>query len=90
MNTLDSLPKSRIFILIFVLSFATLPGMFTLSAPITGAYHFATTRNCLAPAALLPEIGSTRVIVTPNQTPPQFTPLLQASTVTILRDNNTI
>ena len=90
MNTLDSLPKSRIFILIFVLSFATLPGMFTLSAPITGAYHFATTRNCLAPAALLPEIGSTRVIVTPNQTPPQFTPLLPVPTVTILRDNNTI
>ena len=90
MNTLDSLPKSRMFILIFVLSFATLPGMFTLSAPFTGAYHFASTRNCLAPAALLPEICSIRVIVTPNQTPHPFSPLFPAPTVTILRDNNKI
>ena len=90
MNTLDSLLKSRIFIPLFVPFPATLPGMFTPGAPITGDCYFVSTRYCFHYAALSPEIDNTRVIAQPNQTPHPYIPLLQASTVTILRDNNTI
>ncbi len=90
MNTLDSLPKSRIFITLFVPFRAAHPGIFDLSAPITGDRSFASTRYCLTPAALSPEIDNTRVIAQPNHTPHTYTHLLSASSVSILRNNNPI
>ena len=38
MNTLDSFPKSRLFILLFVLTFTSLPGAFSLNAKTTGNF----------------------------------------------------
>ena len=90
MNTLDSLPKSRIFIPLFVPFPAAHPGIFDLSAPITGDRSFASTWYCLTPAALSPEIDNTRVIAQPNHTPHTYTHLLSASSVSILRNNNPI
>jgi len=38
MNILYSFPKSRLFILLFVLTFTTLPGAFSLNAKTTGNF----------------------------------------------------
>ena len=90
MNTLDSLPKSRIFIPLFVPFPAAHPGIFAHSAPISGDRSFASTRYCLTPTTLSPEIDNTRVIAQPNHTPHTYTLLLSASSVSILRNNNPI
>ena len=88
MNTLDSLPKSRIFIPLFVPFRAAHPGISALSAPISGAYFFATTLYCLTPAALSPEINNAQLLAQPSQPPYTDTSQLPASTVCVLRDNN--
>ena len=88
MNTLDSLPKSRIFIPLFVTFPAAHKGIFAHSAPISGDRSFASTRYCLTPTTLSPEIDNTRVIAQPNQPPYTYTSQLPASTVCVLRDNN--
>ena len=90
MNILNSLPKSRIFIPLFVSFSAAHKGIFAHSAPISGDRSFASTRYCLTPAALSPEIDNTRVIAQPNHTPHTYTHLLSASSVSILRNNNPI
>lgn len=90
MNILDSLPKSRIFIPLFVPFRAAHPGIFALSAPISGAYFFATTLYCLTPAALSPEIDNAQLLAQPNQPPYTYTSQLPASTVCVLRNNNPI
>ena len=90
MNILNSLPKSRIFIPLFVSFSAAHKGIFAHSAPISGDRSFASTRYCLTPTTLSPEIDNTRVIAQPNHTPHTYTLLLSASSVSILRNNNPI
>ena len=86
MNKFNSLHESRIFILLFFLTLASLPGIYTLSASSTGGYRSPFYGYCLTSATLLPEIGSTRVIVRPNQTPYLFVTLNPAPAGTILVD----